>query len=180
MEQAQRCYPQETGGILGGQEETILGVLPIANKVSEKQNEVFGITTDDLDRAYHFLVKHNLHYLGIYHTHPKGLPIPSKQDLSHNQKYLFIIGLKDRYNPELYVWRHEGDKIYREDIKIISDMGVTVVDIMTGQPKLSANASREHIDRLAQMIDEMKAGRRPEYPKYDANGWDPSSFNTFA
>ena len=180
MEQAQRCYPQETGGILGGQEETILGVLPIANKVSEKQNEVFGITTDDLDRAYHFLVKHNLHYLGIYHTHPKGLPIPSKQDLSHNQKYLFIIGLKDRYNPELYVWRHEGDKIYREDIKIISDMGVTVVDIMTGQPKLSANASREHIDRLAQMIDEMKAGRRPEYPKYDANGWGPSSFNTFA
>ena len=180
MEQAQRGYPNETGGILGGQEDTILGVLPIANKANDKQNEVFGITADDLDRAYHFLVKHNLHYLGVYHTHPKGLPIPSAQDLSHNQKYLFIIGLRDRYNPELVVWRHEGDKIYREDIKIISDIGITVVDIMTGKPKLSDNASRAHIDQLAQMIDEMKAGRRPEYPKYDANGWDPSSFNTFA
>ena len=32
MKQAQACYPQETGGFLGGRENTILGILPIPNK----------------------------------------------------------------------------------------------------------------------------------------------------
>ena len=180
MEQAQKCYPQETGGILGGQDNTILGVLPIVNKVSQDRTEVFGITTDDLDRAFKFLTKHNLQFLGIYHTHPHGVPYPSAQDLAHNQKYLFIIGLQDRYNPELYAWRVEDGKVYSEDIKITSDLGVTVVDITTGQPKLADHAAPGEIDRLANMIENMVAGKKPEYPKIESSGWDASSFNTFA
>ncbi|MEE8637508.1 MAG: M67 family metallopeptidase, partial [Candidatus Margulisiibacteriota bacterium] len=126
MHQAQACYPQESGGFLGGRENTILGVLPIPNKCLYDRTEVFALTDDDIDLAYKFLIKHKLEYLGIYHSHPKGVPYPSEQDLAHHQKYLFIVGLKDRYNPELYAWRVEGKKVYAEDIKIISDIGVTV------------------------------------------------------
>ena len=86
MKQAQDCYPQETGGILGGRDDTILGVLPIANKIVQDRTAVFGITAEDIERAYHFLVKHKLEYLGVYHTHPKGIPIPSAQDLAHTEK----------------------------------------------------------------------------------------------
>jgi len=180
MQQAQACYPQETGGILGGRDDTILGVLPIPNKVLQNRTETFGITSDDVERAYHFLVKHNLEYLGVYHSHPRGVPYPSEQDLAHHQKYLFIIGLRDRYNPELYAWRVEEGKVYPEDIKIISDIGITVVDIHTGKPKLSENVSRREMDRLANMIDEMIAGKRPVYPKLDPTRWDASTFSTFA
>ena len=180
MKQAQAAYPQESGGILGGRENTILGVLPIANKVLKDRNEVFGITTEDIERAYRFLVKHNLEYLGVYHTHPKGAPFPSAQDLAHHQKFLFIIGLKDRYNPELHAWRVEDDRVYEEDIKIISDIGVTVIDIRTGKPKLSENAPPAEMDRLATLVDDLIAGKEPNYKKMKPVKWDASSFSTLA
>lgn len=180
MKQAQAAYPQETGGILGGRENTILGVLPIANKLTQDRTETFGITSEDIERAYQFLVKHKLEFLGVYHTHPRGAPYPSDQDLSHNQKHLFIIGLKDRYNPELYAWKVQDGKICQDDIKIISDIGITVVDIATGKPKLSENAPPEALDRLASMVDDLVAGKEPEYQKMRPTKWDASSFSTLA
>lgn len=180
LKQAQDSFPYEAGGILGGREDTILGVLPIANKAFEKGTETFGLANEDIERAYNFLVKHRLEYLGVYHTHPRGVPYPSEQDLSHNQKYLFIIGLRDRYNPELYVWRVENGQIHQEEIKIISDLGVTVVDVNTGQPKMSDSLSREAMTKLARQIDDWIAGKRPEYPRLAPNNWDASSFSTLA
>jgi proteasome lid subunit RPN8/RPN11 len=180
MQQAQACYPQESGGVLGGRDNTILGVLPIANKFLYDRTETFALSNDDIDTAYRFLEKHNLEFVGIYHSHPKGLPYPSDQDLAHNQKYLFIIGLRDRYNPELYAWRTENGKVYGEDIKIMSDFGVSVVDIKTGKPKLSENAPPKELDRLAHMIDDLIAGKKPEYPRLDPTHWDASTFSTFA
>ncbi|MFA4843396.1 MAG: Mov34/MPN/PAD-1 family protein [Candidatus Margulisiibacteriota bacterium] len=180
LKQAQDSFPYEAGGILGGREDTILGVLPIANKAFEKGTQTFSLGNDDLERAYHFLVKHKLEYLGVYHTHPKGIPYPSEQDLAHNQKYLFIIGLRDRYNPELYAWRVEDGRVFREDVKIISDLGVTVIDVNTGQPKMSEYLSREAMTKLGKLIDDWIAGKEPEYPKLEPKNWDASSFSTFA
>src|SRR3989338_6176420 len=180
MQQAQACYPQETGGILGGRENTILGVLPIPNKFLYNRTETFALNADDIETAYQFLVKHQLEYLGVYHSHPRGIPVPSEQDLSHNQKYLFIVGLQDRYNPELYAWKVASGKVYSEDIKIMSDYGITVINIRTGKPKLSQNVPHEQLDRLANMIDEIVAGKIPTYPKLDPKNWDASTFSTFA
>jgi len=180
MKQAQDCYPQETGGILGGRENTILGVLPIANKVLQERTEVFGITTEDIERAYHFLVKHKLEFMGVYHTHPRGAPYPSPQDLAHNQKYLFIVGLQERRNPELYAWRVENGAIKGEDIKIISDLGITVVDIRTGKPKLSENIGGAELNRLTKMVNAFIEGKEPEYHRYNPTNWDASTFSTFA
>jgi len=180
MKQAQDCYPQETGGILGGRDDTILGVLPIANKIMQDRTAVFGVIVEDIERAYHFLVKHKLEYLGVYHTHPKGIPIPSAQDLAHHQKYLFIVGLQDRHNPDLYAWRVEENRVYSEDIKIISDIGITVVDIATGKPKLSENIGGKELNRLTRMVNDFIEGREPEYHKYNPPNWDASSFSTFA
>lgn len=180
MKQAQACFPQETGGFLGGHDNRILGVLPIPNKNLGDRTQTFALGGDDIELAYRFLVKHKLEYLGVYHSHPGGVPLPSAQDLTHNQKYLFIVGLKDRYNPELFAWRVENGRLYAEDIQIISDLGATVVDIRTGQPQLSAGATPQYLDRLADMVDGMVGGRMPVYPKLDPRNWDASSFSTFA
>jgi proteasome lid subunit RPN8/RPN11 len=180
MRQAQACYPQESGGFLGGRGNTILGVLPIPNKYLYDRTETFAITDDDIDLANRFLTKHKLEYLGVYHSHPKGLPFPSVQDLAHRQKYLFIVSLKNRYNPELFAWRAEGKNVYEEDIKIVSDMGATVIDIKTGKPKLSESAPKQEMDRIANIIDDMLAGKEPEYKKMDPTKWDASSFSTLA
>jgi proteasome lid subunit RPN8/RPN11 len=178
--QAQSCFPQETGGILGGHDNTILGVLPIANKATDKPSETFSITSEDVERAYHFLVKNKLEFLGVYHTHPRGVPYPSVQDLAYNQKYLFIIGLRDRYNPEFYAYRIEGKQIISEDIKIISDIGITVVDIRTGKPKLAENIGGKELNRLTRMVNAFIEGKEPAYHRYNPTNWDASSFSTFA
>jgi proteasome lid subunit RPN8/RPN11 len=181
MKQCQACYPQETGGFLGGRENTILGVLPTPNKHLYDRTEVFGLTQDDVELAHRFLAKHKLEYLGVYHSHPKGVPIPSEQDLAHHQKYLFIVGLQDRYNPELYAWRVEGRNVYQEDIKIISDVGVTVLDIRTGQPQMSDNVPKHEMDRIANMVDDLLVeGKEPEYKKMGPTKWDASTFSTLA
>lgn len=180
MKQAQDNYPHETGGILGGRGNTILGVLPIVNKVTQDQNQHFGITSEDIERAYKFLVKHRLEYLGVYHTHPQGVPVPSAQDLSHHQKFLFIIGLQDRYNPALYAWKVKNGQVTAEDIKIISDVGITVVDIMTGKPKLSDNLGGKELNRLTKKVNDFIQGKEPEYHKYNPTNWDASNFSTFA
>lgn len=180
MQQAQSCYPQESGGILGGHDNRIQAVLPIANKNLYDRTQEFALWKEDIERGYVFLEKYNMQYLGIYHTHPKGVPYPSEQDLSHGQKYLFIVGLRDRYNPELRAWRCEGKKVYQEDIKIVSDAGVTVIDVTTGKPKLSQNTTKDEMGRLANMINAMIAGKDPQYIKLEAGRWDASSFSTFA
>ena len=179
LRQAEGCYPQETGGVLGGREDTILGVLPIFNKDISAPDVSYGITGEDMARAFGFLKKHDLEYFGIYHSHPKGVPFPSDQDLMHNQKYLFIIGLRDRYNPELAAYRIEKDKIVQEPIKIVNDSGFTVVDIRTGKPQLSENVSRKEMEKLERMINDHINGVEIIYPKMQPV-WDASTFSTMA
>ena len=62
----------------------------------------------------------------------------------------------------------------------MSDIGVTVVDIKTGKPKLLDNVGGPVYDRLANMIDDLIAGKTPVYPKLDPKKWDASTFSTFA
>jgi len=178
MQQAQTAFPNECGGILGGKENTILGVLPILNKDWNNPKQTFGLTGEDFERADLFLKKHDLEFLGVYHSHPKGVPFPSEQDLSHNMKHQFIIGLRDRYNPELAAFTIDGNNLIQEPIKVIDDIGTTVIDVRTGHRKLSENAMQDEMDRLSNMIQDI-IYHRSRYDKMQPL-WDDSTFSTLA
>jgi len=179
MHQAQACYPQESGGILGGREDIILGVLPIHNKFLYDRTETFGINAEDFERGHNFLAKNQLDYYGIYHSHPKGTPFPSKEDLSHGQKYLFIIGLGDRHNPELYAWRVEEGEVEQVPIKIVDEKLVEQMYLSTDKPKLSDAARPDEMNRLSEMIRDVISGKM-RYEKEKASKWDKSTFSTLA
>jgi len=177
MHQAQACYPQEAGGILGGRENVILGVLPVFNQFLYDRTKTFGMTADDIDRGYRFLEKYNLEYYGIYHSHPKGIPYPSKEDLSHNQRYHFIISLADRYNPILMAWEVEKGEIIQVPIQIVDESLVEQMCLTPEKPSLS-EAAPDEMTKLAGMINDIIEGRivyQKEAPK-----WDSSSFSTTA
>ena len=178
MKQVQGCYPQETGGILGGKNDTILAVLPVWNKETSNPEKIYGITGEDIERGQNFLKKHKLEYLGVYHSHPKGYPYPSEQDLSIPQKHLFIIGLRNRYNPELTAFTIIDNQVVQEPIQILNDAGFSVVNIFTGKPELSANATEKEMGELNQLINDY-LNRRLSYP-IDPPVWDASSFSTKA
>jgi proteasome lid subunit RPN8/RPN11 len=178
MKQVQGCYPQETGGVLGGRDDTILAVLPVWNKETNDPNQKYGITGEDIERGQLFLKKHGLEYYGIYHSHPKGYPYPSEQDLSIPQKHLFIVGLRDRFNPELTAFTIIDNQVVQEQIQVLNDAGFSVIDVYTGKPQLAANTTEVEMARLNTMINDYLQ-HRLSYP-VDPPVWDASSFSTKA
>ncbi len=184
MEQAQKNYPYETGGILCGDETGIIkGVMPLYNYADGDQKKQFGITPEDIYRGHDFAKKHGLIYYGVYHTHPQGIAYPSEADLAHNQRYLFIISLRDRYNPEFAAYTISPTKnVSREEIQVINNKGVTVIDIHTGQAKFKDNAAQAEIDKLNSMIENI-IEEKQKYQKFSPkNKFEAitSSFNTEA
>lgn len=184
MQQAQENYPYETGGALCGSDDGVIkGVMPIFNQALGDQKKEFGITPEDIQRSHDFAKKHALRFFGIYHTHPNGIAYPSDADLSHNQRHLFIISLQDRYNPELAAYSIQpGRRVTREEIQVVNNTGVTVLDIATGKPKLSENATAAEMSKLATLIDDILE-QRAKYPRFaPKNQFEAkrSSFNTEA
>ncbi len=179
MHQAQACYPQESGGFLGGREGVILGVLPTFNMHLYDRTNTFAMTTDDFDRAARFFEKYKLDSYGVYHSHPKGIPYPSRQDLAHNQKYHFIVGLADRYNPELYAYEVENGEVIPVPIQIVDESLVEQMYLSPEDPKLASAAPPDDMKELADMINAMIEGRDVDYRK-EPPKWDSSSFSTRA
>lgn len=180
MTHLQENYPYEAGGILAGQENKILGVMPIVNQSTGDAKKQFGVTSDDLLRGHMFAKKHKMQFLGFYHSHPQGEAYPSDQDVSNNQKYLFIVSLKDRYNPEFMAYEVINKVPIPIPIQVIDNRGVTVIDIQTGKPKLSDNVVQSEMEKLAQMIDDI-IEQKAKYPKMkSSNKYDSTSFNTIA
>jgi [CysO sulfur-carrier protein]-S-L-cysteine hydrolase len=179
MHQAQACWPQESGGFLGGREDVILGVLPTFNMHLYDRTNTFGIPADDFDRAYRFFEKYKLDFYGIYHSHPKGIPYPSRQDLANNQRYQFIVGLRDRYNPELYAYEIVNGEVVPVPVQIVDEALVEQMYLSPEKPKLNDAAKPDDLKELETMIDNIIQGRDNEYVK-EPPKWDSSSFSTKA
>jgi len=180
MTHLQENYPFEAGGILAGMGNNIKGVMPIVNQSTGDARKLFGVTSDDLARGHQFAKKHSLQFMGFYHSHPQGDAYPSDQDLNNNQKYLFIISLRDRYNPEFMAYEIINKTPIPIPIQIVDNRGVTVVDIETGKPKLSDNVVQEEMDKLSRLIDDI-IDQKVKYPKMKpSNKYDSASFNTLA
>lgn len=184
MTQAQKNYPYETGGVLCGDENGIIkGIMPLYNYADGDQKKQFGISHDDIYRGHAFAKKHGLIYYGIYHTHPKGIAYPSEADLAHNQRFLFIISLRDRYNPDFAAYSvTPGPKATRVEIQVINNTGVTIIDINTGQTKFKENVAQEEIDKLNTMIENIIEEKQKYQKMSPKNKFEAinSSFNTEA
>lgn len=129
LQQAQDNFPQETGGFLGGKEFMIRAILPSHNQHLFNRTTTYGITAEDIERAHRFFAKHQLEYYGVYHTHPKGIPYPSKQDIMTGNKYHFIVGLKDPQHPIFCAYEIEHRTPVQVPLTVVPDSKFSVVDI---------------------------------------------------
>ena len=134
IEQVQKNYPYESGGFVGGKEGTITAIFPVLNQDISNKTDVFAIYPQDIERAHLFFEKHGLEYYGTYHSHPKGEAIPSQQDLTHIQKYLFIISLKNFDHPDFAAYKVVGhQKADRIPLNIVKDQDYQVKDIQSSK-----------------------------------------------
>ena len=130
IDQVKKNYPYESGGFIGGKDLLITAIYPVFNQDISNKTDIFSVNTEDIERAHLFFNQHGLEYYGAYHSHPKGAAIPSKQDLSHIQKYLFIISLRNIDVPDFAAYQVTGvQQAKRVPLNIVSDQQFSVKDI---------------------------------------------------
>ncbi len=79
------AYPNEGAGLLLGQangdEKTLAAILPIANQwEAEEQYHRFLITPEDMLRGESEAARRELDVIGIFHSHPDHVAVPSGFD----------------------------------------------------------------------------------------------------
>lgn len=190
LEQVKKSYPYESGGFIGGKDNLISAIFPVLNQDISNKTDVFAIYPDDIERAHLFFNKHGLEYYGTYHSHPKGAAIPSEQDLSHIQKYLFIISLRDFENPDFAAYRTTGHKqAERVPLNVVSDANFAVKDIHGNDQKTvdglvmpTGGADFDDHQQLNQNINDLFNDGKVDYQKQKRNNLldDSGDFSTLA
>lgn len=103
--------PNECCGILLGRNGRIERVIAIKNDLPAP--DAYFMNPEQQIAVFTEMQKRGEELLGIYHSHPKGPPVPSNADLQlafHPEVAYFIISLADADNPELraFVLRRNG------------------------------------------------------------------------
>lgn len=183
VKQALDNLPRESGGFLGGKNGTVLAVMPTYNQHSGNQTDTFGITSDDIQRAYEFFARNNVDYFGVYHSHPKGIAYPSKEDIQTGQHFHFIISLRNPKEPVLAAWEIINNEPHQVPIKIEQDSKYSVKDLQTTgkKPTISKpiDPLMESVQQIGEVWDQWRQGQSPQYPKMDPKSRD-SDFSTLA
>ena len=179
IKQAIDNLPQESGGFLGGKDGKILAILPTFNKHLYNKTDTFGITSEDIQRAYTFFAENKLEYYGVYHTHPNGIAEPSDADIRTGQRYHFIIGLSNPENPEFAAFEVFGKRVERVQIQVKNNKGVSVIDLKSNQTHLSEGDFHHEAAHLHNLIENIKKDRK-DYPRLSPRKGSPSDFSTLA
>ncbi len=179
VKQALDNLPQESGGFLGGKEGFIQAILPIFNQHLYNRTDTFSFTPEDVQRAHAFFEKHGLSYIGMYHSHPKGAPVPSEPDINSRQPCHFIIGCRDTKNPVMRAYLIQGKTVIPVPIEIVDGPNIEVVDPKAKKetkPPVVIDEAEELNAKLNMMVQEKKV----QYPKLDPKDKTSSDFSTLA
>lgn len=187
--QAADNFPKESGGFLGGKDDMVQAILPIFNQHIGNKTDTFGFIAEDIERAKLFFDKHGLEYYGLYHTHPSGVPIPSKTDINTGHQYHFIIGIPgdDASKAELRAWEVIRKQPHQIPIEIVSDSKVTAIDIhsesakdyIDNQPAMPKTMFDEAVD-LNSKIDSILENETQYERKESLNPYHQDGFSTLA
>ena len=190
IKQVKDNFPYESGGFIGGKGNVISAIYPVFNQDISNKTDIFSVYTTDIERAHLFFNKHGLEYFGTYHSHPKGEAVPSEQDLSHIQKYLFIISLRNFEKPDFAAYITTGYKqAERIPLDIVSDSQFSVKDIkgdgtqtktLDGfyiPTEMPDHSDEEKLNEQVQNVFNKKAQYKKDVRKKDIEGGD---FSTLA
>ena len=120
---AQQAYPEECCGFLFGTENpqrTILRAVPVPNQSNLNRNRRFEISSKDYMFGEAFARKHNLDFIGIYHSHPDHPAIPSEHDRKQALpwfSYAIISVIKGK-SKDLKSWRLDAERIFKKELLI--------------------------------------------------------------
>lgn len=103
-------YPDEVCGLLGGRwqgdEGRVKRVMPLPN-VASNPHIRYQVEQKAFVDAYRQIERRGDELIGIYHSHPTDVAVPSATDLAEatwpDVAYL-IIGLREQSSPDIRAW----------------------------------------------------------------------------
>ena len=135
LKQCLKNLPKEAGGFVGGHDQFIQAVFPLFNQHLFNQTDTFSFTSEDVIRAHEFFKKHDLKYMGMYHTHPTGEAYPSDADIKSGQTCHVIISYQNPKNPIMAAYLVKKKKVIPVPLKVVSGKGYYAVDVRSGSKK---------------------------------------------
>ncbi len=144
--QAQKDYPAEICGILGGQNNKVDSFYPISN-IADTPNTRYKMHPTELLKVLKTLDRKGLDWIAIYHSHPTSPPILSQTDIKEavDTKPIFLIVSLQHTKPQFKAWHihdtevipidvHIGDKspdsIYHEPLSNQQKAAIIVASIL--------------------------------------------------
>lgn len=102
--QARRGAPREVCGVLGGSDETVSEITPVAN-IAGAPERAYRLDDGELAHTLTSLARRGMNPIAFYHSHPAGDSRPSALDIAawaYPDVFLLIIGLHPA--PALSAW----------------------------------------------------------------------------
>lgn len=156
-------YPSECGGFIGGRENLILGIFPVPNFELWFHRDRRAFMWDEFSKnqAYSIFKGHDMGIIGLYHSHPNGIALPSHSDFTAHKEYglqiALILGVLDRKLTEISAFSlpqeddgpHENppDQFLTEKLEIIEDIDL---DAYIAEKELQAEVQKSAAQYLAQ------------------------------
>lgn len=120
VEDALSTYPHECCGFFYGNEDSsrvITKAIPVENTKEENRERRFEISAKDYMKAEAYADDNNLSLLGVYHSHPDHLAIPSEHDLKQAVPFFsyIIISVKKAKLANILSWRLNKEGRFEEE-----------------------------------------------------------------
>ncbi|BCB03439.1 M67 family metallopeptidase [Bacillus sp. KH172YL63] len=118
MLEVRKDLPNEACGLLSGSGNQCLTVWPMTN--TEPTPFSFAIDPVEQDRVMEEMVMKKETFLGIYHSHPNGRPVPSRDDVEYSlypDVYYFIAAVSVK-GEELRCYKINHGKVRHIEILI--------------------------------------------------------------
>lgn len=173
IKQGHDNLPYETGGFLGGIDGEVQAILPTFNKHDDGSRDKFVFYSEDMTRAFELFKKHNLDYIGMYHTHPEAESYPSRGDIACGQTCHFIISYMHPEHPVMEVYIIKNRTPIKMPLKIIPDKQFTPIDIRAKKETKPKDKNKpqqtpeEDRDNLEERLTNIITDQPNEYERID-------------
>ena len=116
---AVEAAPYEACGLIAGRGHTARWIIPIANIASEPQ-QYYEMDQRAFVEAMFAIQRRSLKLIGIYHSHPKDAPIPSKTDIrqAHYPEVEYLIISLRGETPCLAAWRVHDHEVESLEVSV--------------------------------------------------------------
>lgn len=110
--------PNEGCGFISGSENVCKTIWPMRN--SEPSPYSFAIDPDEHDQVMNHMLLKKEAFIGIYHSHPFGIPVPSRDDVAyaHYPELYYFIAAVGGGKEELRCYKIHNGKVKHIDIVI--------------------------------------------------------------